>query len=185
MKGKMIFISCRGADGDSQRHIARDYLVIPQNRRVYIISRGDASDREIINICSDIVETETRDFVVYVLVSRDGPLKDSLRNAFPGNSPVRPVVAGRKTEVYINAADVILTKTNIARREDAAGDIPKASVTKRISAAYFSAYRSAKEAIRAAKLFLDGKALPAKCSGKAAQLLRFIYGPVTEPGQRD
>ncbi|MBP1586817.1 MAG: hypothetical protein ILO53_00240 [Clostridia bacterium] len=170
----MIFISCNKADENSQRHVARDYLVIPQNRRVYIISRGDASDREIINICNDIVATENHDFVVYVLVPRDGELKEALRNAFPGNSSVRPVVAGRKTEVYLNAADVILTKANIARREGPSDNIPKASMTQRISAAYFSAYRSAKEAIKAARLFLDGKALPAKTGSKAAHLLKFI-----------
>lgn len=177
MKGKMIFIKCNNADENAQRHVARDYLVIPQNKRVYIISRGDASDREIMNICNDIVGSESRDFIVYVFVPRDGALKDSLKNAFPGNSPVKPVVAGHKTEVYLNAADVVLTKLNIAHRENAERDIPKTSVTEKISAAYFNAYRSAKEAVKAARQFLDGKALPGRSAGKAAQFLQFLHGP--------
>ena len=151
MKGKMIFINCKTAEGSTERKAARDYLVIPQTKRVYIVTPGEATARDVTAICRDIVRTETENFVVYVLTPRGSGLQETLREQFSGEPAVCPVVIGKKTETYLKAADVILTRASILTDPvDAAADVGDMLTT-----AYSKAYRSVSQAVLNAKLFLD------------------------------
>ena len=151
MKGKMIFINCKTAEGSVERKAARDYLVIPQTKRVYIVTPGEATEKDVTGICRDILRTETENFVVYVLTPRGSGLPEALKENFSGEPAVRPVVIGKKTEMYLKAADVILTKASILTDPvDAAANVGDV-----ITTAYTKAYRNVKLAVQNAKLFLD------------------------------
>ena len=108
---KAFTVFCRGEeDGALERKAARNYLVIPNNKRVYLILPDGMEERQVLELCGEILEMEDSDLIVYVFVQRGGALADMLRKAFPDRWAIQPIVIGSKANKFIYAADVVLTK---------------------------------------------------------------------------
>lgn len=107
-------VYCRGRNGSGvERKAARNYLVIPQERRVFLImSQGMTEDR-VLSICEEILRTENRWFAVYVLMERASRLYDEISAHFRFDDRIHPIIIGKATNFYVQAADVILTKAGI------------------------------------------------------------------------
>ena len=144
---QIITITCNEAGG-MERKIARNYLVIPQNRRVYLIAPGAAGSREVLALCREILNREGENVTVYVYVNRGGELPLILKHRFVGEDRIRPVIVGKGTEQFLKAADVVLTRSKVLLSPEEA---PQKKEKKQLLIA-----SSVKEAISKAKRFLDG-----------------------------
>ena len=115
-------VFCRGEEhGAVERKAARNYLVIPNNKRVYLILPDGLEERQVLELCGEILAMEDKDLIVYVFVQRGDALADSLREAFPDRWAIQPVVIGSKANQFIYAADVVLTKAGILSASNTRG----------------------------------------------------------------
>ena len=53
---------------------ARNYLFIPQNKRVYLVLTGGMGYDEVTGICSEMLDAEDEDFLLYILLPRDSEI---------------------------------------------------------------------------------------------------------------
>jgi len=115
MKNKLVVINYDKKKGEPRKKAARNYLVIPQSKRVYLIMSKELDKDTIFEMCDEIISTETRPYMVYIYVRRESNLFDLLKERYGELTQIQPVIIGKKTEMYINAADIILTKTTLLR----------------------------------------------------------------------
>ncbi len=138
-------------EGNPDRIKAREYLLIPLSKKVYIIMPDGTGTRNLISACGRIIAKETGDFVIYVFCSRESGLCDLLPETFGEGSPVKPVVVGNRVEMYLKAADVIFSKVSLSG--DPEGPFGKASPSLKV--AFSRTYRSMTTAAAAARRFLE------------------------------
>ena len=109
-----ITIFCRGEeDGGVERKSARNFLVIPKAKRVYLILPDGMATQQVLWLCREILSKEEEEPIVYVFVERGDALSDRLREEFRGQWAIQPIVIGSKATQFGYAADVILTRAGI------------------------------------------------------------------------
>lgn len=89
---------------------ARNYLAIPQDRRVYLVMSGGMGSTGLLALCEALTDAESGDFGVYVLVGRSDELRERLEVRFKGEPSVHIVTFTEKVNLYMEAADVLLSK---------------------------------------------------------------------------
>lgn len=89
---------------------ARNYLVIPENRRVYLLLSDGISYEEIRDVCDELLRTENENFLFYVFVSRGCEKGELLKRRYQTEERVQIITLNKKLSVYMESADVILTK---------------------------------------------------------------------------
>ncbi len=93
-----------------EKAAARNYLAIPQNQDVFLIMSGGIGVGNAGAICDEILRRHSGAFTVYILVGRNSDLKQTLEEKYAGNEHVRIVTFTKKVNVYMNAADVMISK---------------------------------------------------------------------------
>ena len=93
-----------------EKAAARNYLAIPQNQDVFLIMSGGIGVGNAGAICDEILRRHSGAFTVYILVGRNSDLKQTLDEKYAGNEHVRIVTFTKKVNVYMNAADVMISK---------------------------------------------------------------------------
>lgn len=89
---------------------ARNYLVIPGNKRVYLLI-SDGLELEVIEeLCSELDKTEKNDYVMYIPTERNGAIRDELINYAEGNSHIQIITYTKKLNLYVESADALLLK---------------------------------------------------------------------------
>ncbi|MBQ7445731.1 MAG: hypothetical protein IJS71_07345 [Clostridia bacterium] len=154
MNGNVVFLNCMAVEGNPERANAREYLLIPLSKKVYIVMTEGAGPRSVVSLCDNIVTNEAGDYVIYVFCSRESGIGDRVREVFGDDSPVKTVVVGNRVEMYLKAADVVFSKFSLF------GDGGEPSGIRRLGAlkiAFSKAYRSAGTAITAAKRYLNSQ----------------------------
>ena len=89
---------------------ARNYLVIPENRRVYLLLSHGISYEEIRDICDEMLRTENESFLFYVFVRRGCEKGELLKRRYEKEERVQIITLNKKLSVYMESADVMLTK---------------------------------------------------------------------------
>ena len=89
---------------------ARNYLVIPQDKRVYLFLAGGMCFEEVRDICVEMLDAEDESFLLYVLLPRDSEIKEQLEQKFRGEGSIRLITVTKSLNVYMEGADVVLTK---------------------------------------------------------------------------
>ena len=108
-----------------EKAAARNYLAIPQNQDVFLIMSGGIGVGNAGAICDEILRRHSGAFTVYILVGRNSDLKQTLEEKYAGNEHIRIVTFTKKVNVYMNAADVLITKPGgLSSTEAAAACIP-------------------------------------------------------------
>ncbi|MBP5312457.1 MAG: hypothetical protein J6112_06465 [Clostridia bacterium] len=152
MNGNNVFLNCMAEEGNPERISARDYLLIPLSKRVYIVLNDGSAPRSIISICENIIAKEQDDFVIYVFCGRESGIGDKIKETFGESSAVKAIIVGNKVEMYLKAADVIFSKFSLFSEQGKTVAYKPAGKTK---IAFSKAYRSIGGAISAAKRFLE------------------------------
>ena len=105
---------------------ARNYLAIPQQQDVFLVMSGGIGVGNAGAICDEILLRHGGGvFTVYILVGRNSDLKQTLEEKYAGNEHVRIVTFTKKVNVYMNAADVMLSKPGgLTSTEAAVAQVP-------------------------------------------------------------
>ena len=112
------------------KRAARNYLVIPQNRKVYLLLASGMSAGSAEEICDGLIKTETGDFSVYCLVGRESETKDALLQKYRNNSKIQVITFTEKINIYMEAADVVLSQPfGITSAEAAVSAVPLVHIT--------------------------------------------------------
>ena len=145
---------------------ARNYLVVPQKKRIYLIHCHGLSTGNVEDLCDGLLRDEGSDFSVWLLVGRDGDKRDNLLTYYAENPAVQVITYTEKVNVYMEAADVMLSKSiGIICAEGAVSSVPMVNispVTGRDRNADFLSSREiavkatgVREAVRKAKKFCE------------------------------
>lgn len=92
------------------RENARNALAIPADRRVYLVMSGGMGSGDLENICDQFLKKEAGDYTVYVLVGKNDALRDKLKACYQDKKQIQIVGFTDKVHLYMNAADVVITK---------------------------------------------------------------------------
>lgn len=92
------------------RKAARNTLIIPEIRRVYLVMSGGMGSGALQSIGDLFLKKEKGDFMVYIMVGRNGDLGDKLRERYKSNPRVQIVTYTSKVHLFMQAADVVVSK---------------------------------------------------------------------------
>lgn len=150
---------------------ARNYLVIPQDKRVYLFLAGGMRYEDVLNICVEMLSEEDESFLLYVLLPRDSEIRERLSRKFSAETGIRVITLTKKLNIYMQGADAVLTRPlPYESYEAAVAGVPlvhlmPAKGSERKIADFFADRElslkaaSARDAIRQAKRLTDETAL--------------------------
>lgn len=166
------------------KRAARNYLVIPQEKRVYLFLAGEMRYEEVRDICVGMLDTEDEDFLLYVLLPRDSEIKEPLEQKFRGENSIRVITLTKKLDIYMEGADVVLTKPLAFESYEAAvAGAPIVHImsfrdSERRLAEFFSSHEMSlkasgvRDAIQKARRLAHEQAVAARMSGRQRRLVR-------------
>lgn len=92
------------------RQAAREALNISQNAKMYLFMSGGVGCGHIIQLCEELFRLEDGDFTAYVLVGRNQEMADELNREFGDSGHIVAVSFTRQVNIYMEAADVMVSK---------------------------------------------------------------------------
>lgn len=108
-----------------EKTAARDYLGIPRSKAVFMVMGGGVGCGNIIALCDELLKQDGEDYVAYILVGRNRKLKERIDRRFGDDGRIRPVTFTKKVNLYMNAADVMISKAGgLSSTEAAVANIP-------------------------------------------------------------
>jgi len=99
---------------------ARNYLVIPQDKRVYLVLTGGMGYDEVTGICTEMLGAEEEDFLLYLLLLRDSDIRDRLQQKYKGADCIRIITLTKNLNIYMEGADVVLSRPRAFESYEAA-----------------------------------------------------------------
>ncbi len=135
-----------------EKTAAREALMLPQDVPTVLVMSGGVGCGHLDALCRALTERATRPFVACVLTGRNEKLKAELDAAFCDNDCVRTVAFTDKANVYMRAADVMITKPGgLTSTEAAVANVPLVhllafSGCETKNAAFFAAHGMAEKA---------------------------------------
>lgn len=153
---------------------ARNYLVIPRQRRVYLLLAEGLSETNIRRLCQELAESETNDYVFYIPTPRCSEIRDRLMRFASGDPHIQIITYTQKLNVYIQSADAILLRPDhIFCTEAAVSGVPMVHVALESDTGneknnFFVSHEMAvigngiRDTIRKAKRFAEEKAMAAR-----------------------
>ena len=104
---------------------ARRRLNLPEGKRVYLVMTGGVGCGNVSEICDGLRAGDDSDFLACVLTGRNEELRAELNELYRGEPRVLPVEFTREVSIYMNAADVLITKPGgLSSTEAAAARVP-------------------------------------------------------------
>lgn len=104
---------------------ARNYLIFPADKKMYLIMTGGLGCGNAMEMVATILKGKRGETAVYVLVGRNSDLKDLIQKKYKKDERVEAVTFTEKVNIYMSAADVLLTKPGgISSTEAAAVNVP-------------------------------------------------------------
>lgn len=104
---------------------ARNYLVIPTDRQMYLIMTGGLGCGNVIDLCKEILKSTGAHASIYVLAGRNNDLHEEIQKRFFGDERIQTVTFTQRVNIYMNAADVLISKPGgISSTEAAVANVP-------------------------------------------------------------
>ena len=112
-----------------EKHQAREMLGMPQDKKIFLIMTGGVGCENMIKLCNDLMKRNIENSVIYVLVGKNEVIKNKLDEKYSSTGSVFTVPFTDKVNVYMCAADVMLSKSGgLSSTEAAVANIPFVSV---------------------------------------------------------
>ena len=109
----------------AERGAARNYLVIPETKKVILVMTGGMSYSSVTGICDELLHGTDSGYAVYVIAGRNSDMKDSIDKRYSANPRIQGVTYTEKVNLYMNAADVMISRAGgLYTAEAAAANIP-------------------------------------------------------------
>ncbi len=123
---------------------ARNRLVIPPKRKIYLLLFGGMNRSIIEGICDEFLAQEKDDFAAYLPVRRNSDLRDDLKKKYCLDPHIHVIAYTEQQNVLMDAADVILTRPfGTQSTETSAAGVPMVHVMilpgrERLNAEFFA-----------------------------------------------
>ena len=165
------------------KRAARNYLFIPQDRKVYLLLAGGMRYEDARDICAGMLGSK-EDFLLYVLLPRDSEIKERLSEKFKGDEKIQVITLTKKLNIYMQGADVVLTRPLAYESyEAAAAGAPLVHITSvrdsdRKVADFFSSHEMSlkaggvHDAIEKARRLANEKAVAARMTKRQERFVR-------------
>lgn len=119
-----IFVTGIPVKKDYREHIgkaaARNYLVIPKKRRIYILIPEGLTYDDIQRLCDELSEVESEDYTIYIPTARESPVQEQLRKYSADNRHIQIITYTSKMNLYIESADAMLMRPDSLYSAEAA-----------------------------------------------------------------
>lgn len=89
---------------------ARNYLIIPESRRVFLILSRGMSRGTVSGVCDELIKNEVGDYAVYVLAKRGSDILEKLSDRYRDMHQIQIVTFTEKFSVYMKASDAVIAK---------------------------------------------------------------------------
>ncbi len=99
---------------------ARNYLVIPKKRRIYLLIPDGLSSEDISYICKELADSEQEDYAVYIPTKRSSPVRDTLMRILGSDQHIKLITYTKQLNLYIESADAILLRPDSLTSTEAA-----------------------------------------------------------------
>ena len=107
------------------RQEARNYLVLDQDRQLILVMTGGVGCGNGSELCEKLLAHADERSCIQVLCGRNSEMKEKIDSAFARDPRVQTVTFTKKVDVYMKAADVLITKPGgISSSEAATVGIP-------------------------------------------------------------
>lgn len=107
------------------RQQARNYLALPQDQKVILIMTGGIGGGNAAALCRELQRRADGNTLVFVLCGRNSALKEKIEEEFADSPQIQAVTFTKKVNLYMKAADVLISKPGgISSSEAAAVGIP-------------------------------------------------------------
>lgn len=174
---------------------ARNYLVIPKNKRVYLLIPDGLELNDVIRLCEELSCTEKEEYLLYIPTPRCSVIRDRLMEYAAGSSTVRIITYTRQLNLYIESADAMLLKPDsLTSTEAAVSGVPIVHLflntdNKNGSSDFFANHemavigRNICDTVKKAKCFAEQKAMAARviqmqyrniCADSADKIIEII-----------
>ena len=101
------------------------YLNIPQEQKMYLIMTGGLGFGKVAKLCKTLIKGNKDEALIYILVGKNKKLKDTIDNNYRFGNRVKTIEFTDKVNVYMSAADVLLSKPGgISSTEAAVVQVP-------------------------------------------------------------
>ena len=124
IESERVFVTGIPVKKSFREHIgkaaARNYLVIPKNRRIYLLIADGLSVDTILRLCEELSAAETQDYVLYIPTTRSSPLRDKLMQCSQKDTHVRIITYTKQLQLYFESADAMLLKPDTLMSTEAA-----------------------------------------------------------------
>ncbi len=163
---------------------ARNYLVIPEHERVYLLIADDVGFDQTRELCDEMLREEKEPFLFYVFVDRGSENGERLKERYRRYDSIRVITVNKKLSIYMECADVMLTKPEgYLSFEAAAAGVPLVHLmTVRGPAAtaeFFSSHdmsllgNTVSDAVRKARRLIDEQAVARRMMKRQSMLVGF------------
>lgn len=103
---------------------ARQRLGMPENARIYLAATGGVGCEKMLSCIESIKKVERGNYCIYVLTGRNEAMREHIEKKYK-NKHVIAVPFTKEVNVYMNAADVMLSKSGgLSSTEAAVANIP-------------------------------------------------------------
>ncbi len=107
------------------RQNARNQLILPQNDRIYLIMTGGEGSGNVTDLCRELLRQESGSFLAIVMSGRNNGMKEEVERIFANEAKIQSVCFTEEVSLYMEAADVILSKPGgLSSTEIAALGVP-------------------------------------------------------------
>lgn len=111
------------------RKAARNYLMIPEDRRVYLVMSGGIGVSGLGELCDALSRAESGAYTAYVLTGRNSDMQETLQKRYGGDRHIQVITFTEKVNMYMEAANVLLSKPGgLSSTEAAVSGIPMVHV---------------------------------------------------------
>ncbi len=110
---------------DMSRDEARGELGIPLDKKVFIVMSGGIGGGNVIGLCDELVKTADPDTLIYVLTGKNTKRRAKIEARYRDNKNITAVPFTRQVNIYMRAADVMLSKPGgLSSTEAAVAAVP-------------------------------------------------------------
>ena len=104
---------------------ARELLGIPKRKKVWLVMSGGIGGGNTAGLCNDLLDVSDKNTLIYVLVGKNTDKMRSLDKKFGSSNRLITVPFTTNVNLYMNAADILLSKAGgLSSTEAAVANIP-------------------------------------------------------------
>ncbi|HWR30820.1 MAG TPA: glycosyltransferase [Negativicutes bacterium] len=104
---------------------ARNFLVIPTDKKMYLVMTGGLGSGNVKDLCNEILRDKGDNIVIFVLTGRNSDLKANLEKLYKNDDRVQIMTFTEIVNIYMCAADVLISKPGgISSTEAAVVNVP-------------------------------------------------------------